>query len=121
MKKSWIGCLLLIVGCLPVLAQAQSAGYQPGRIVNVEKQPGTTSGGSTDTALHPETATYKISVQVSDTVYLIRYQAHGDRDLSWIQGKDVQVKVAGKKMYVQRASGKEAQASILSTSKASAP
>jgi hypothetical protein len=33
----------------------------------------------------------------------------------------VQVKVAGKKMYVIRASGKDAKAGILSTSKASAP
>jgi hypothetical protein len=122
MKKLWIGCLLLGVGCLLVLAQGQSAGYQAGKIVNVERQPATGGGGSgADAALHPETATYKISVQVNDTVYLVRYQAHGDKDLSWIQGKDVRVKVAGKKMYVQRASGKDAQAGVLSTSKAGTP
>ena len=101
MKKLWLGCLLLSVGCLSALAQGQSTGYQAGKIVNVERQPGTGSGaGGADTALHPETATYKISVQLKDTVYLVRYQPQGDRDLSWIQGKDVEVKVAGKKMYV---------------------
>jgi hypothetical protein len=33
----------------------------------------------------------------------------------------VQVKIAGKKMYVKRATGKDAKAGILSTSKATAP
>jgi len=122
MKKSWLGFLLVSVMCLPVLAQAQNTGYQAGKIVNVERQPGSAaSGGGSDAALKPETATYKISVQVNDTVYLVRYQAQGDQDLSWIQGKDVQVKVAGKKMYVKRVSGKDAKASILSTSKATSP
>ena len=121
MKRSWIGCLLVIVMCLPVLARAQDTGYQAGKIVNVEKQPGTGTSGGSDAALKPETATYKISVQVNDTVYLVRYHAQGDQDLSWIQGKDVQVKVAGKKMYVKRVSGKDAKASVLSTSKATSP
>ena len=79
------------------------------------------AAGGTDATLKPETATYKISVQVNDTVYVVRYQAQGDQDLSWIQGKDVQVKVAGKKMYVKRVSGKDAKGSILSSSKATTP
>jgi hypothetical protein len=81
-KKFWISWLLLGVGCLPALAKGQSTGYQAGKIVNVERQPRTGGGGDKDAALHPETATYKISVQVNDTVYLVRYQAHGDQDLS---------------------------------------
>jgi hypothetical protein len=121
MKKCWLGCLLASVICLTALAQAQNTNYQAGKITNVERQPATGSGGGSDAALKPDTATYKISVQVSDSVYLVRYQAQGDQDLSWIQGKDVQVKVAGKKMYVKRASGKDAKASILSTSKGSTP
>jgi hypothetical protein len=100
MKKLWLGCLLLSVGCLSALAQGQSTGYQAGKIVNVERQLATGGSSGTDATLHPETATYKISVQLKDTVYLVRYQPQGDRDLSWIQGKDVEVKVAGKKMYV---------------------
>ena len=122
MKKFWLGCLLICVVCLPLLAQSQNTGYQAGKIINVEKLPGTgAGGGGTDAPVKPETATYKISVQVNDTVYLVRYQAQGDQDLSWIQGKDVQVKVAGKKMYVKRASRKDAKGSILSTTKASTP
>ena len=121
MKKFWLGYLLVSLVCLTALAQTQDAGYQPGKIVNVARQPGSGTGGGADAPLKPDTATYKISVQVNDTVYLVRYQAQGDQDLAWIQGKDVQVKVAGKKMYVKRASGKDAKASILSTSKASTP
>jgi hypothetical protein len=119
MKTIWLGCLLVGVVCLSVFAQ-ESTGYQAGKIVNVEKQsrPGG-GGGGADAALKPETGTYKISVQVGDAVYVVRYQAQGDQDLSWIQGKDVQVKVEGKKMYVQRAYAKDAKAGIISTSKAS--
>ena len=122
MKKLWLGFLLVSVVLLPFLAQSQSKDYQAGKIVNVEKQPATGgSGGGTDAALKPDTATYKISIRVNDTVYLVRYQAQGDQDLSWIQGKDVQVRIAGKKVYVKRASGADAKAGILSTSKASTP
>jgi hypothetical protein len=121
MQKFWLVCLLACVVCLPGLTQAQSTGYEAGKIVNVERLPGTGGGGGgTDAPVKPETATYKISVQVNNTVYMVRYQAQGDADLSWIQGKDVQVKVAGKKMYVKRASGKDAKGSILGTTKAAA-
>ena len=122
MKTLLLGCLLICVVCLPVLSQSQNTGYQAGQIVNVERLPGTGGGGGgTDAQVKPETATYKISVQVSDTIYVVRYQAQGDQDLSWIQGKDVQVKVAGKKMYVKRTSGKDAKGSILNTTKAGTP
>jgi hypothetical protein len=122
MKKFLLVCLLACVVGLPVLAQSQDAAYQSGKIINVERQPGTGGGGGgTDATLKPETATYKISVQVNDTVYIVRYQAQGDQDLSWIQGKDVQVRIAGKKMYVKRATGREAKGSILSSTKAGTP
>jgi hypothetical protein len=67
--------------CQP-LRKGRAPGSQAGKIVNVERQPGTGGGGDKDATLHPETATYKISVQVNDTVYLVPYQAHGDQDLS---------------------------------------
>ena len=122
MTKFWLGCLLVFVVGVTALVQSQDAGYQAGKIMNVERLQSTGGGGGgTDATLKPETATYKISVQVNDTVYVVRYQAQGDQDLSWIQGKDVQVKVTGKKMYVKRVSGKDAKGSILSSSKASTP
>jgi hypothetical protein len=121
MKKYWLGYLLVLVVCVTVLAQAQNTRYEAGKIVKVERQSDTAGNSGTDAASTSATATYKISVQVNDTVYLVRYQAQGDQDLSWIQGKDVQVRVSGKKMYVKRASGADAKAGILSKAKASAP
>jgi hypothetical protein len=121
MKKYWLGYFLVFVVCVPVLAPAQNTGYVVGKIVNVERQPGTAGIGGTDAPSTSATATYKISVQVNDTVYIVRYQAQGGQDLSWIQGKDVQVRVSGKKMYVKRASGADAKAGIISKAKASTP
>jgi hypothetical protein len=121
MKKFLLVCLLACVVGLPVLAQSQAA-YQAGKIINVEKQPSTGGGGGgTDAPVKPETATYRISIQVNDTVYLVRMQAQGDQDLSWINGKDVQVRIAGKKIYVKRATGRDAKGGIISTSKATTP
>jgi hypothetical protein len=121
MKKYWLGYLLAFVVSVTVLAAAQNIAYEAGKIVKVERQSDTAGGGGTDAASTSATATYKISVQVNDRVYLVRYQAQGDQDLSWIQGKDVQVRVSGKKMYVKRASGADAKAGIISKSKASTP
>jgi hypothetical protein len=121
MKKYWLGYLLVFVVCATVFAPAQNTGYEAGKIVNVERQPGTAGSGGTDAPSTSATATYKISVQVNDTVYLVRYQAQGDQDLSWIQGKDVQLRVSGRKMYVKRASGADAKAGIISKSKARTP
>ena len=120
MKKYWLGLLTFLV-CVTVLAQGQNPGYEAGKIVNVERQPGTAGSSGTDAPSTSATATYKISVQVNDTVYLVRYQAQGDQDLSWIQGKDVQVRVSGKKVYVKRVSGADAKAGIISKAKASTP
>ncbi len=121
MKKYWLGYLLVFVVCVTVLAQAQNPGYEAGKIVKVERQPDTAGSGGTDAALTSQTATYKISVQVNDTVYLVRYHAQGDQDLSWIQGKEVEVRIAGKKMYVKRTSGADARAGIISKAKATTP
>jgi hypothetical protein len=64
---------------------------------------------------------YEISIQVGDTVYVCRYQSRSDEDLSWIQGKEAQVRIKGKTMYVKKVTGKEAEATILRTAKAPTP
>jgi hypothetical protein len=58
---------------------------------------------------------------VADTVYVCRYSSHSDQDLSWAKGKEGQVRIEGKTMYVKRATGKEARAPIVPTSKATTP
>jgi hypothetical protein len=121
MRNWWIFCALVLFVSLPVLAQ--SGDYQAGKITNVEKQASKGGGsyGGTDAAVKSDVDTYNISIQVGDTVFVCRYQSRSDQELFWIQGKDVQVKVAGKKMYVKRVTGKDAKGSILSSSKATAP
>jgi hypothetical protein len=122
MNKFWLSCLLVCLVGLPVFAQSPAAGYQAGKIVSAEKlREAGGAASSTDAAVKPATATYKITIQTTDTVYNVRMQVQGDQDLVWINGKDVQIKVSGKKMYIKRPTGRDAKASILSTSKASTP
>jgi hypothetical protein len=110
-------CLIL----LSVLASAAMPQYQAGKIVKVEKQESHAPSGGTDAAAKPEVLTYKISIQLGDKVYVCTYKTHSENDLFWTVGKDVQARVSGKGMYVQKANGKEAKGSILSRSSAANP
>jgi hypothetical protein len=121
MKKLWLAVALVCAASMPAVAQSQSPQYESGKIVAVTKlPPAYANSGDADAPLTSDVDDYKISIQVGDTVYLCRYVSHSDLDLAWIQGKDVQVRVKGKTMYVKKATGKEAQASIVGRSKAPA-
>ena len=117
-KIGWIGCLLVCVLCLPVFAQSQAEPYQAGKIVAVEKLPEQGGGGGTDAAEKAGTQDYDISIQVAGTVYICRYHAESGEDLSWLQDKEKQVRIKGKVMYMKRATGKDAKAAIIRTTKA---
>jgi hypothetical protein len=110
-------CLILL--CAVGFAAAHS--YQTGKIVKVEKQASHSPSGGTDAPAKANVATYHISIQVGDKVYVCRYQIDPENDTSWIEGKDVQARVSGKVMYVKKATGKETKGSILSTSPAGNP
>ena len=119
MKIEWIGCLLVCVLCLPVFAQSQAEPYQAGKIVAIEKLPEQGSGAGTDDAAEKgRTQDYDISIQVAGTVYVCRYHADSGEDLSWLQDKEKQVRVKGKVMYMKTATGKDAKAVIVRTTKA---
>jgi hypothetical protein len=93
--------------------------YQAGKIVKVEKQESHAhSAGGADAPLKAEVATYHVSIQLGDKVYVCSYDAHADQDMSWVEGKDVEARVKGKVVYVKKANGKEAKGSILSTAPA---
>jgi hypothetical protein len=64
---------------------------------------------------------HDVSIQVGDTVYVCSYHAQSGQELSWLQGKDVQVRIKGKVIYVKRPSKKDAQARIVRTTKADQP
>jgi hypothetical protein len=95
--------------------------YQAGKIVKVEKQESRAPSGGTDASLKAEVATYRISILLGDKVYVCQYKTDAERDISWVEGKDVEARVSGKAMYVKKASGKEAKGSILSTTPAGNP
>lgn len=109
-----LACLALLSG----IGFAAAHEYQAGKIVKVEKQKSQASSGGTDAPSKAEVTTYHVSIKLGDKVYVCRYQADPEAELSWIEGKDVQARVSGKAMYVKRANGKEAKGSILSTAPA---
>lgn len=74
-----------------------------GKIVKVEKQESHVTSTGTDAHAKANVATYRVSIQLDDKVYVCRYQTHHDADVSWIEGKDVQARVSGKVMYVKNA------------------
>lgn len=110
--------LLLACAVSPTLAQSNNDSYQSGTIVSVDNAPVHTREGGTEPQLNPNVAEHDISIQVGDTVYVCRYHAVSDLDLSWLRNKEVQVKIKGKVIYVKRATGKDAKAQIVSTTKA---
>jgi hypothetical protein len=121
MKKIWLAAVLVCAACISAVAQSQTTHYQDGQIIAVKKLPAHASSGHTDAPAASEVDEYEISIQVGDTVYVCRYVSHSEQDLTWTQGKEGQVRIKGKTMYVKRVSGKEAQASILRRTKVSTP
>jgi hypothetical protein len=110
--------LFLGLALLSAIGFAAGHKYQAGKIVKVEKQESHASSWHTDAPLKAEVATYRVSIQLGDKVYVCRYQTDPDAEISWIEGKDVQARVSGKVMYVKKATGKEAKGAILSTAPA---
>src|ERR1700687_3644491 len=118
MKNLWLTVVLVGAACILAGAQSSTTQYQDGKIIAVEKQAAPASTGGTDAPMASSADEYNISIQVRDTVYVCRYKSHSDQDLSWTHGKDVQVRTSGRAIYVKKANGKEAKASILKTTKA---
>jgi hypothetical protein len=121
MEKVWLAVILVCAACVPAAAQSQTPQYENGKILSVKKLPGPASAGGTDAPVASPVEEYDISIQVGDMVYLCRYMSHSDQDLSWIEGKEAQVRIKGNTMYAKRPTGKEAQANIRRRTKAPTP
>ena len=121
MKMCLIGCLLACAVCLPAFAQSKTEQYQTGQIISVDNLPRNSSVGGTDAPLKTDVLDHDVSIQVGDTVYICRYHAHSSQELSWLQGKQVQVRIKGKAMYVRSTAGMNAKVSIVRTTKADQP
>jgi hypothetical protein len=92
--------------------------YQAGKIVKVEKQESQSHSGGTDAPLTSEVASYHVSIQLGDKIYVCNYKSGLKSDPSWDVGKEVEARISGKVMYVKKPTGKEAKGSILSTAPA---
>ena len=121
MKAQAVCAVFLGLALLSGAGFAAAPEYQPGKIVKVEKQESHSSSGGTDASMKAEAATYRISIQIGDKVYVCRYQTDPDADISWIVGKDIQARISGKAMYVKKVTGKEVKGSILSSTAAGNP
>lgn len=121
MRKLWLVVALVCAAGMSAVAQPHNPQYESATIVAVSKLPAThASSGSADAPIASEVDRYKVSIRVDDTVYVCRYESQSDLDLAWIRGRDVLVRIKGNTMYVKKATGKEAQASIVSRIKAPA-
>ena len=115
--------LTLTVTCVVVAyAQTSDSDFQKGKVVAVEKLSSTggqASTGGTDAPSTPQVDRYNLSIQVGDTIYVCRARIQPESSFSWPEGKEVDVKISGKTMYVKRSTGKITKFSIVSSKKAS--
>jgi hypothetical protein len=128
MKSRTVSVLLacIVVGAIAISAQGvyaqdKDADFQTGKIVAVQKVSSTggqATAGGTDAPSTSEVDRYNLSIQLNDTIYVCRARIQPESSFSWTQGKEVQVKVSGKTMYVKRSTGKITKLSILSSKKA---
>jgi hypothetical protein len=119
MKTPVVRAVFLSLTLLAAFSFAAAQDYQTGKIVKVEKQESHSShSGGTDAPMTAEVASYSVSIQLGDKVYVCKYKAHADSGTSWAEGKEVQARVSGKAMYIKKPTGKEEKGAILSTSPA---
>jgi hypothetical protein len=122
MKVRMVFAAFLCFTVLSVVGNLAAQNYQSGKITKVEKQAAhASSGGSTDAPTDADVTSYLVSVQLGGKVYVCKYKAHADKDISWIEGKDVQARVSGKTMIVQKLNGKEEKGSIVRSSPVTTP
>ena len=89
--------------------------FVTGKVVKIERQTTTQSGGSTtDQPLQSNVASYKIVINVDDTNYTCAFQRVQSADPTWLEGREIQVRVEGKTMYAKRANGDIEHCSIVS-------
>lgn len=103
--------LVVAVLALTTFCEAQTVTYQQGTILDI--QPHVTQSTvhkATDAAPPPTAATYEVTVQVGDMVYVGKYQHASDYlPSNWVVGKPVEMRVGKHKhrIYLKDVSGKE--------------
>ena len=107
--------VIVVLFCFTVLFLAHAADkadYQPGKIVSIQKK-SEAAGPNNPDAIKPSLATYDVVVETGGKQYTCVYQTHEALDPSWAEGKEGEVRVAGKVMYIKKANGKAERLSIV--------
>jgi hypothetical protein len=109
--------LPLIAAVLLLASLAGAETYRQGTVLKIEPHvTQSTVHKATDAAPPPTAATYEITVQLGDTVYVGRYQRASDYlPSNWVVGQPVEMRV-GKhrhRIYLKDVSGKEVALVIL--------
>jgi hypothetical protein len=94
--------ILLLAG----ISLAQQSGYQPGKIISVQKQDAPSARGGTDAPSKSSDHTYHMDIETGGKTYTVVYKGHSDLDPSWKEGKDVEAEVKGKTMSIKMPGGK---------------
>jgi len=115
--KLRVSAILVLCSLIAAGVFAQQSAYQPGKIVSVtKKDTATVTKGTapTNAPVTPSTAVYDVVVDTGGKTYTTVYKTHSDLDPTWKEGKDVDVQVSGKTMYV-KVKGKPVKLTIVSS------
>jgi len=107
--------VIVVLFCFSIISLAHAAdeaAFQPGKIVSIQKRTEAASPHNPD-EIRPNVATYDVVIETGGRKYTCVYQTLEDLDPSWAKGKEGQVRVAGKAMYIKRANGKADKLSIV--------
>jgi len=107
--------VLVIALFIVLLASGVAQTYETGKIVSIAKHETPATPGHTDVPLKTSVDDYDVTISSGGTVYVSVYHHPGDLEPAWSVGKDVQVRVAGKVLYVKKASGKPEKLRIINS------
>lgn len=114
--KSCFSLIAVFLVLLAGISLAQQSGFQPGKIISVQKQQAPSTRGGTDAPSKSSGYTYRMDIETGGKTYTVVYKAHSDIDPTWKEGKDVEAEVKGKTMNVKMPGGKGlAKLSIVSS------
>ena len=80
---------------------AQQPAYQPGKIVSMHMREHPSPVGGSDAPTKPSEDVYDVTVETGGKTYQTVYHSHSALDPTWHEGKDVEVQVTGKILYVK--------------------
>jgi hypothetical protein len=80
---------------------AQQPAYQPGKLVSMQKRQRPSPTGGSDAPTKSTEDVYDVTVETGGKTYQTVYHSYSALDPTWKEGKDVEVQVAGKILYVK--------------------